>query len=142
MKTSINGINLVKKHEGLRLTAYKDQGGVLTIGYGHTGPDVHVGTVWTQSNANEALVKDLVTAETAINSLVTVTINQNQFDALVDFTYNLGVCNLKSSTLLKLINVSKFYLASQQFTSWDHCCGIVNAGLLTRRNEEAKLFLA
>jgi lysozyme len=141
MKTSINGINLVKKHEGLRLTAYKDQGGVLTIGYGHIGPDVHVGTVWTQSTANEALVKDLVEAETAVNSLVTVKITQNQFDALADFVYNLGVGAFTKSHLLQLINQCNNEAAVAQFAMWDHCCGVVNAGLLARRNEEAALFV-
>jgi lysozyme len=140
MKTSINGINLVKKHEGLKLVSYKDQGGVLTIGYGHTGPDVHQYTVWTQAQADEALAKDLEFAEHAIETLVTSSVNQNQFDALVDFIYNLGAGNFQSSTLLKLINVHQYEAASQQFSHWDYCNHVENKGLLTRRIDEATLF--
>jgi lysozyme len=80
---SQNGLNLTEQFEGLRLTAYQDQVGVWTIGYGHTGPDVHAGLTITQQQANNLLMQDTQSAAAAVNRLVTVAINQDEFDALV-----------------------------------------------------------
>ena len=98
----------IKNHEGLRLTAYKDGGGVWTIGYGHTGSDVREGLTIPLSEAERLLTRDLRVAEGHVNDAVKVKLTQNQFDALVSFTYNLGGGAFRSSTLLKLLNAGDY----------------------------------
>jgi len=134
------GLSLTKNFEGLRLSAYADQGGVWTIGYGHTGPGVHAGLTITEDQAAAFLESDVAAAVTAVNRLVTSEINQNQFNALVDFAFNLGVAALSQSTLLREVNASNFSAAGPQFLLWDHCAGVVVPGLLRRRQAEAQLF--
>jgi lysozyme len=133
------GLDLTKKFEGLELSAYADSGGVWTIGYGHTGPGVHPGLKITQAEADAFLESDVAGAVTAVNRFATVSLNQNQFDALVDFTFNLGPAVLAHSTLLRDVNAGNF--AADQFQLWDHVKGVVVTGLLTRRKAEAVLFL-
>lgn len=140
MNVSQNGMALIERFEGLRLTAYRDIVGVLTIGYGHTGPDVTPGMTISQGQANILLQKDLVKFATGVNNLVKVPLNQNQFDALVSFAYNLGLGNLGSSTLLKLLNAGDYAGAQGQFIRWNKAGGQVVAGLTTRRQAEANLF--
>lgn len=137
---SAKGMALTKQFEGLRLVAYQDQVGVWTIGYGHTGPDVHAGLVITQSQADALLQSDMTHAVACVNQYVTVGINQNQFDALVDFSFNLGCGSLHGSTLLTRINAGEFDLAAEQFLLWDHAGGVVVPGLLMRRQAEMALF--
>jgi len=139
---SDNGLALTKGFEGLRLTAYQDCGGVWTIGYGHTGPDVHAGLAITEAEADALLRADVAEAVTCVNRAVNVPINQNQFDALVDFTFNLGPAVLAKSTLLRDVNAEDFAGAASQFLAWDHVKGVVVEGLLKRRKAEAKLFAA
>lgn len=136
-----NGRALTEFCEGLELTAYQDQAGVWTIGYGHTGPDVHEGLTITQEQAEALLEKDLEHAEYIVNTAVKTDLNQNQFDALVDFVYNLGEGNFGKSTLLKLVNANDMNGASQHFEEWDKAAGQVNRGLLRRRQMEQALFL-
>ena len=100
MKTGTQGLELIKTFEGLELNAYKCAAGVWTIGYGHT-KDVQEGMVISALKANEMLQNELVEYEGYVNVLVTVPLNQNQFDALVSWVYNLGSTNFQSSTLLK-----------------------------------------
>jgi len=137
---SKNGLSLTQSFEGVRLTAHQDQVGVWTIGYGHTGPDVHGGLAITQEQANDLLMGDVSHAAAAVNRLVTVPLTQDQFDALVDFVFNVGIGNFGSSTLLRELNASNFTEAAAQFERWSHAGGIVVAGLLRRRQAEAKLF--
>jgi lysozyme len=134
------GLKLTKSFEGLSLSAYADQGGVWTIGYGHTGPGVHAGLTITQEQADAFLESDVAAAVTAVNRLVTSAINQNQFDALVDFAFNLGVASLSQSTLLRDVNAGNFAAAGPQFLLWDHVHGVVVPGLLRRRQAEETLF--
>ncbi len=134
------GFALTKKFEGLRLTAYQDQVGVWTIGYGHTGREVHGGLVITQDQADLLLESDVAGAVTCVNRAVTINIAQSQFDALVDFVFNLGCARLLGSTLLRYVNAGEFDLAAGQFLLWDHAGGVVVAGLLARRNAEVALF--
>ena len=103
MKITKEGINLIKKFEGLRLEAYLCPAGVWTIGYGHT-KGVKKGQVITQLEADNLLKEDLSSFEKGVTSLIKSNINQNQFDSLVSFAFNLGLANLKSSTLLKKVN--------------------------------------
>ena len=137
---SQNGLSLTKKFEGIRLTAYQDQGGVWTIGYGHTGSDVQAGLTITDDQASDLLMKDTAKAVAAVNRLVSVPLTQNQFDALVDFVFNVGAGNFETSTLLRNVNASDFAGAAAEFQKWDHVHGVVVPGLLRRRQAEANLF--
>lgn len=143
MKTySQTGLTLTKQFEGLRLTAYPDQGGIWTIGYGHTGRGVFSGLTITPEQAETLLEADAAAAAAAaaVNRLVTTPINQNQFDALVDFTLNLGCATFARSTLLHDINTGDLTAAVLQFQRWDHLHNTVIPGLLRRRQAEAHLF--
>jgi lysozyme len=137
---SDNGLALTKSFEGLRLTAYQDCGGVWTIGYGHTGPDVHAGLTITEADADAWLRTDVSEAVTCVNRAVNVPITQNQFDALVDFCFNCGRGSLLQSTLLRKLNIGDFTGAAEQFALWDHAGGDVVQGLVRRRQAEAELF--
>lgn len=139
-KYSSNGLALTKSFEGLELKAYQDSVGVWTIGYGHTGTDVKRGLVITEPQADILLAADVAWAVTAVNKSVTSAINQNQFDAMVDFTFNLGAANFTSSTLLRLVNAGDFTGAAAQFIRWNKAKGKVLAGLTRRRQAETDLF--
>lgn len=141
MKTSSNGRALIRNAEGDKLTAYYCPAGVLTIGVGHTGPDVKPGMRITQAESDALLSADLAKFEKTVMRAVTVPLTQNQFDALVSFTYNLGEGNLRSSTLLKRVNASDFRGAAAEFAKWNKASGRALAGLTTRRAAEAALFL-
>lgn len=141
-KTSLAGIALIKRSEGLRLTSYKDIGGVLTIGWGHTGPDVLPNMKITQAMAEVLFKGDLEKAERAVSDLVTVPILQGHFDALVDFTFNLGAGALKSSTLLRLLNGQDYTGAGHQLIKWVYASGEVQPGLLRRRTDARNLWFS
>jgi len=141
MHLSETGLNLVKQFEGLRLNTYNDSAGLPTIGYGHllkTGESFSDGI--TEAYASVLLHNDLETAEMAVNRLVKVPLTQNQFDALVDFTFNLGPGALAGSTLLRLLNSGDFAAAAAQFERWVHAGGVPLPGLIRRRRAEAELF--
>lgn len=137
---SQDGLALTEQFEGCRLTAYQDQVGVWTIGYGHTGKDVVSGLTITQDQANALLASDIAGAAAFVNQAVTVALQQNEFDALVDFVFNLGRAAFAGSTLLKLLNAGNFESAAPQFALWDHAGGQVVAGLLRRRLAETAMF--
>ena len=141
MQVSPRGRALIEKFEGLRLTAYQDLVGVWTIGYGHTGPDVKAGMTITQQQAEQLLINDLARFEKGVSALVQTPIGQNQFDALVSFSYNLGLGSLQQSTLLRLLNAGNFQAAADQFPRWDHAGGKKVSGLTARRAAERQLFL-
>jgi lysozyme len=140
MNVSETGIELIKKFEGCALKAYKCPAGVWTIGYGHT-LGVNEGQNITKTQAEEYLKQDLKQFETAVNNLVNVPLNKNQFDAIVSFCYNLGAGNLKKSTLLKLLNKGDYKGAAEQFDHWVYAGGKKLNGLVKRRAAEKKLFL-
>jgi lysozyme len=140
MKTSQNGVDLIKSFEGCELVAYKDIVGVLTIGYGTTGPDVFPGLQITQEQAEAFLRRDLGKFEEAILKAVKVPLNQNQFDALVCFSYNVGSTAFRNSTLLKKLNAGHLAEAAQQFLVWNKAGGKIVLGLTRRRQAESKLF--
>ena len=143
MKISNKGIELIKRHEGLRLKAYKCPAGVWTIGYGHTGKDTYEGLEITPGSANELLTLDLERFEKAVNRLVESAINQQQFDALVSFAFNLGEGALKNSTLLKRINANPIDATiSGEFSKWVNAGGKPLPGLVRRRKEEADLYFS
>lgn len=143
MKLSNNGLALIKSFEGVRLTAYKavSTEQYYTIGYGHYGPDVKKDMKITQSQADAYLKSDVARFEKAVNNNVKVPINQNQFDALVSFTYNCGEGALQRSTLLELLNQGKYEDAADQFDVWIKSGNKVLNGLVKRRAKEKELFL-
>ncbi len=140
MKTSKTGQHLIEHFEGLRLKAYQDIVGVWTVGYGHTGKDVHPGMHIDQEYAEHLLRDDLMKSERAVNHYVTKPMTQGQFDALVSFTYNLGAGALHGSTLLKKMDRGDFTGAAGEFHKWCHAGGREIKGLVTRRAEEKELF--
>ena len=140
MKISLNGIALVKSFENCQLTAYKDTGGVWTIGWGHTGSDVAMGLTWTQDEADWALLQDLTAPTACVNRVVKVPLTQSEFDALVDFTYNCGCAAFEMSDALRMLNSGDYTGASHALENWDHVHGQVIAGLLRRRMAEASMF--
>lgn len=139
MKTSENGIKLIEASEGLRLDAYQDVVGVWTNGYGNTHNVIPHSTI-TQQQAESDLLSNIASSEHFVNTVVKVPLTQNQFDALVDFVFNLGTGNFQSSTLLKKINEGDFAGAALEFPKWNLAGGRVVAGLVKRRAVEASLF--
>lgn len=133
------GMSLTKRFEGLRLSSYQDLVGVWTIGFGHTG-DVRPGQVISQNEADRLLALDTLSAAKCVTRLVKVPLTQNQFDAVVDFTFNLGCHRLMGSTLLKRVNEGEFDLAALEFLKWVHAGAKVVEGLVDRRNAEVELF--
>ena len=148
MKMGEKGLALVKSFEGLCLNAYKCPANVWTIGYGHTGTvdgkPIKAGMKITNDKATELLRKDVSQFEKAVKSYVKVKINQNQFDALVSFAFNVGAGALQGSTILKMINQRKFISAARHFLDWNKArvngkLTVLN-GLTARREAEAALF--
>lgn len=140
MNYSKDGLTLTEGFESCKLVAYQDVKGVWTVGWGHTGPLVVYGLTCTQAQADAWLLSDCAAAEQAVNRFVHITINQHEFDALVDFAFNCGVTAFANSTLLKLLNSGDISGAASQFEVWDHASGKVVAGLLRRRLAEEKEF--
>lgn len=136
MRSSNVLINRIKRFEQLRLTSYQDSKGVWTIGYGHTS-GVRKGDRISEQRAEELLRGDLSTAEKFVGTIKEVD-TQGKYDALVDFAFNCGVANLKSSTLLRLIRQgAKTWEIQEQFLRWVNCGGKKLGGLVTRRIWEA-----
>ena len=133
------GMTLTEQSEGLQLNAYKNTGGVWTNGYGNTHGVVPGSTI-TLDKAFSDLSANIQNSVNDINHLVTVPLTQGQFDALVDFDFNLGRGNLISSTLLRDLNAGNYAAAATQFQLWSRCDGVVLAGLLHRRLNEAAEF--
>ncbi|ESA32909.1 lysozyme [Leptolyngbya sp. Heron Island J] len=139
-QTNASGVHLIKTFEGLRLKAYQDAVGVWTIGYGTTR-GVKPGQAISEAQAEALLKADLNRFEKAVNQTVRVSINDNQFAALVSFAYNVGSGALRSSTLIKKLNRRDIYGAANEFPRWNRAGGRVLAGLTRRRNAERALFL-
>jgi len=145
---SEEGLKFIARHEGMRLTLYNDPAGNATIGVGHL---VHSGPIngsepaefrsgITESRALELLKEDVSTAVRAVNNLVKVPLNQNQFDALVSFTFNLGAGNLQKSDLLAKLNAGQYDAVPAELNRWVYGGGQVLPGLVTRRRDEGILF--
>ena len=147
-KTSKKGIDLIKKYEGFRSRPYLCPAKVPTIGYGATyypnGQKVKLSDpAIDEKHATILLEAMLVPYEKAVDSFCRDDINQNQFDALVSFAYNVGISALKNSTLLKKVNINpKDKTISNEFAKWNKGGGKVLKGLVLRRNDEAKLYFS
>tara|TARA_B100001287_G_scaffold87603_1_gene73359 strand:+ start:1637 stop:2101 length:465 start_codon:yes stop_codon:yes gene_type:complete len=146
MHISDEGLELIKHFEGCptdeegNAVAYQDAVDVWTIGYGHT-KDVQEGDKWTKEKADFMLWRELEDEyEDYINNYVHVPLNQQQFDALCSWVYNLGPANLKKSTLLRKLNNGEYEETSNQIKRWNKAGGKVLEGLVRRREAEALLF--
>lgn len=146
MQASINCLNIIKKFEGLSLKPYLDVVNVPTIGYGSTHYENGIAVTLkdppiTKDRAISLMINTLENYVSAVIRMVHVPINQDQFDALVDFAYNAGIGALQTSTLLRLLNAHDYNGASMEFGKWVYADGKVLNGLATRRKLERKLFL-
>lgn len=140
MKTGDAGIAIIKEFEKLELEAYTCPAGILTIGWGHTGADVRKGMTITENQALELLRKDLAIAENAVNRLG-VDFTQNQFDALVSLTFNIGTHAFTHSTAARLAMQNPNHQGiSDAIKLWNKSKGKVLAGLVRRRAKEATLY--
>jgi len=141
MELSDIGLDLIKTSEGFRSHVYSDVAGIATIGYGHRLlPNETFPNGITQSHALDLLAADVQHAQQGVERLVKVPLTQGQFDALVDFTFNLGARRLASSTLLKSLNAGRYDDAAEQLLRWDHAGGQEMAALKSRREAEAALW--
>lgn len=139
MKTSNKGIELIKKFEGLKLKAYKCPAGVLTIGYGHTG-GVKATDVISNQQAESFLISDLEAFEKEINAFG-FKLNQNQFDALISFCYNLGVSAFVHSSIFKLIKIDPNTKAiGSVWNRYVYANKQILSGLVARRKAESELY--
>ncbi|RPF72616.1 lysozyme [Aurantiacibacter spongiae] len=137
------GERLIKSFEGLELAAYPDPatgGEPWTIGYGHTGPEVHPGMVIDQEQADAFFDADTDRFEAAVDRLTNGKATDNQFAAMVSLAYNVGEANFSKSTLLKRHNAGLFGAAADQFKRWNRANGMVMRGLTRRREAEAALY--
>ena len=139
MQISKEGLALIKKFEGCELEAYRCPAGVWTIGFG-TIKDVKEGDRITKDEANHLLEEEMIEYESYINDMVDVPLEQNQFDALCSWVFNLGSKNLSESTLLRVLNDGKYEEVPQQIKRWNKANGEVLNGLIRRREAEALLF--
>lgn len=140
MRTGPRGIALIKSFERLELKAYRDSVGILTIGYGHTGPEVRVSDEITEHQANILLEADLLTAERGVLDALDM-YRQSEFDACVSLAFNVGVKAFKGSTLARLHNAGNRMGAAKEFQRWCKAAGKELRGLLRRRFVEAALYL-
>jgi lysozyme len=141
MELSAEGLEMIKRFEGFRTQQYTDVAGFLTIGYGHriVPPESFPSGV-SEPQAAAILAGDVSQAEQAVCRLVKVALTQGQFDALVDFCFNLGAGRLAKSTLLRVLNAGSYDAAAEQLLLWDLAGGEVNLGLKARREAELRLW--
>ena len=140
MKLSAEGLQLIKQQEGFRSRTYLDVAGFPTIGYGHRL--IHPGSFpdgVEEAQATEILAADVRDAGQSVEELVKVPLSQGQFDALVDFVFNLGSGRLASSTLLKILNAGRYADAAEQLLRWDQAGGKECPPLKARREAELAL---
>jgi lysozyme len=154
MQMSQHGLQLLEQWEGFKTQVYKDSAGLPTIGVGHlltrselssgkiiiNGVPVQYSGGLTQQQVTDLLAQDVKPAEQAVTGGVKVALNQNQFDALVSFTFNVGVGAFQGSTLLKLLNQGQYDQVPAQLLRWTRAGGVVVQGLVNRRNNEIKLW--
>lgn len=144
-RISKQGLDEIKKSENLLLKAYQDIGGVWTIGYGHTGKvrgkAIGPGMTITKEEAEQILADDVMHFENAVRRNVKVPLNQNQYDALVNLSFNIGDGAFKDSTLLRRLNQGDYQAAADQILVWNKVGGKLSKGLANRRERERSMFL-
>ncbi len=130
---SKDGLAIREQFEEVRLQAYKNHLGIWTIGYGHTGPEVIDSLTITEEQANKLFVADIQSAADAVNSMVEVSLRQGEFDALVDFVFNIGYAAFAKSSMLRYLNEHNPMAVADEFEKWGHVSGRIVAGLLRRK---------
>jgi lysozyme len=142
MNTDATGRTFITREEGEILHTYHCPAGILTIGVGHTGPDVYPASTLTHEASQALLSRDLARFEVAVHHLVRVPLTQNQFNALVSFAFNLGEGALQKSSLLRLVNAGNRDRATitAAFKLWRNVNGKPSADIEARRAREAALF--
>jgi len=141
MRCNQAGVNLIKSFESCKLSAYLDGNGIPSIGWGHTGPEVHLGLVWTQDQSDSQFLLDLAQrAEAPVNNLVTVALTSNQFSALCCFVFNIGSGNFRGSSALHLLNAGNYKDVPAHIMLWDEVAGHDSNGLIRRRKAEINLW--
>lgn len=141
MKTSADGIDFIRREEGVRLTAYRDAIGVWTIGVGHTGPDVKPGLTITDQRCDELLRADLTHFETVVDRVIkNPQVTQGQFDAMVSLAFNIGAVAFAGSTLVKRFNQGDVAGAGSEFARWCKAGGQFSDALARRRGRELWAF--
>ena len=138
-------VQMIERDEGCVLHAYPDPatgGDPWTIGYGHTGPDVHPGLVITQTDAQALLEKDLEKFEDGVDGLLAdEPTDDNQFSAMVSLAFNVGLGNFEKSSVLRFHNEGQYQQAADAFLLWDKAAGQVMPGLVRRRHQEREMYL-
>jgi GH24 family phage-related lysozyme (muramidase) len=144
MKLSPDGVAFIQEFEGLRLDSYKDQAGIWTIGYGTTGPNIGPNQRITKDQANKFFLDDVKYFEDVVTDALKIKVNQNEFDALVSFAYNVGPTAFSTSTLLRILNNGALKtVVAAEFLKWVKVGdGKVSEGLKRRRARERELFLS
>lgn len=137
----VAGYSMIQEHEGLRTSAYLDPVGIPTICYGHTGPEVRLGLKYTVAQCDDILKQDIAKHRAGLSKCVRVPLNQNQWDGLTSFAFNVGVSRACGSTLVKKVNQQDFAGAAAEFPKWKYAGGRVLPGLVRRRADEAELFM-
>lgn len=154
MKISAKGIELLSNWEGKKNEIYLDASGYPTIGVGHllTKDELSSNTIiidgirvdysfgLTNKQIERLLIQDLKKIEDTVNKLIIVDINQNQYDSIIIFVFNIGINAFKTSTFLKLLNTKKFEQLPYQFSRWNKSGGKILKGLINRREKEVQLF--
>ncbi len=141
MKTSREGLELIKRHEGFREEAYLCPAGIYTIGYGHTGNEVKEGCTITPEEGEILLMADLERYESVVNKFVSAPLTQSAFDALVSFSFNVGAGAFLGSTLFHLVNSDPHQREiADEFNKWVNARGRRLEGLVKRRAEECNLY--
>jgi lysozyme len=138
--TSIIGISLIKRFEGLSLSTYQCPAGINTIGYGHIIKPHEQFSIITEQQAEELLVQDLVKAEQAVSRNISVSLTECQFDALVSFTFNVGGGALQRSTLRQKVNSDEHDTVPAEFMRWVWAGGKKLPGLIKRRQLEGEVY--
>ncbi|GAC1590909.1 MAG: lysozyme [Hymenobacter sp.] len=138
---SSKAVDVIKQFEGFRAKAYRDQGGVWTVGYGTTGPRVNKDTVMTEAEAEGAVQHTVDAIEKLLLGVLHVPVTDNQMAALCSFAYNAGTSALLRSTLLSKLNQGDEQGAADEFLKWVFVKGKTNTGLQNRRQAERALFL-
>ena len=136
---SYTGLPVTKRFENCKFVAYPDSGGVWTIGYGHTH-NVKQGDTCNQQQADRWLIQDMNLAESSVRISVSYPLTQDEYNALVDFVFNVGAGNFHTSTMLRLLNAGNITGAADEFEKWDKVHGVTFSGLLRRRIAEEKEF--